>query len=269
VSARRCTHLPAGPSLDVLLFCTECDAEVIHGYVVSDTLDAQSLVDRLNGRRQMNLHTAGIHPDATARATALLRAQAYEQAVEDVEELCPRDETAEARATHPLALLARAMRAEAKVKVLGDELRDELARTEDLRSKLQLVATGAEDVWRWHGGGEDEPGSMSNSLPVVMRADTLRALLSRAERDRFDMEEAERERDRLVKIRDADAAAHGVCYHWVSSEGRAFCGAKDVTLRTFEQRLATCQDCLALEVCAVPAGTPSSEVWTSPERTDR
>ena len=40
MSAKRCPHkfLP-GPSLDGLLYCNECDAEVIRGYVVADTLD--------------------------------------------------------------------------------------------------------------------------------------------------------------------------------------------------------------------------------------
>lgn len=41
--------------------------------------------------------------------------------------------------------------------------------------QLAIVDAGAEGVWRWQGDGHDHPESLS--CPVVMSADTLRALL--------------------------------------------------------------------------------------------
>ncbi len=57
------------------------------------------------------------------------------------------------------------------------EVQAGLDRELDLRAQLRVVETGTEGVWRWQGDGEDHPESLS--CPVVMSAETLRALLAR------------------------------------------------------------------------------------------
>lgn len=77
-------------------------------------------------------------------------------------------------------LLARAERAEQKVKALGDAYRGDLAKLEEARARLGLVSACVDDVWRWQGDGCDHPESLS--CPVVMSANKLRAILRRTER---------------------------------------------------------------------------------------
>ena len=67
-----------------------------------------------------------------------------------------------------------------KFAALVAELKEETSRREAAESKLRLVATSTENVWRWQGDGSDQPESLS--CPVVMSADALRTLL--AGRDR-------------------------------------------------------------------------------------
>ena len=60
-------------------------------YIYYSTL---RVIGCLEGRRDMNLRTAALHPDPSVRAEALARAAAYRQAAEDVAELLsPLDET--------------------------------------------------------------------------------------------------------------------------------------------------------------------------------
>lgn len=55
-----------------------------------------------------------------------------------------------------------------------------VAENESLRTKLRVAQADREDVWFWQGQ-DDEPSSLS--CPVVMSAETLRALLARATMD--------------------------------------------------------------------------------------
>lgn len=64
-----------------------------------------------------------------------------------------------------------------KAHQLAGELRLEIQIRNDLRTKLAVVNTPYPNVWVWQGDGHDEIESLS--CPVVMSADTLRALLTK------------------------------------------------------------------------------------------
>ena len=78
----------------------------------------------------------------------------------------------------------------------------------DLKQKLALVSTESEGVWLWQGDGGNEPASLS--CPVVMSADTLRAMLARATmlEERAAAERALRQAERDLAIRMTD---RGIC----------------------------------------------------------
>lgn len=78
--------------------------------------------------------------------------------------------------------------AEGKLAGLVDELKLFTAERDEAQSNLFLVHAPAANVWHWQGDGEDRPETMAAGLPVVMRVETLRAMLARAD-------EAERDRD--------------------------------------------------------------------------
>ncbi len=63
------------------------------------------------------------------------------------------------------------------------ETKEALDLVADLRAKLALVATDTADVWYYQGDGGDHIDSPEGRLtcPVVMSADTLRALLAKGE----------------------------------------------------------------------------------------
>lgn len=56
------------------------------------------------------------------------------------------------------------------------EVREGLAREQELHRLLAIVETDSEGVWRWQGDGYDHPAALS--CPVVMSADTLRTFVA-------------------------------------------------------------------------------------------
>lgn len=62
-----------------------------------------------------------------------------------------------------------------KFEALARELEATQAELETAERKLAVVAAGPDVVWRWQGDGLDHPESLS--CPVVMSAETLRAIL--------------------------------------------------------------------------------------------
>jgi hypothetical protein len=59
---------------------------------------------------------------------------------------------------------------------MAEHLKREIVEKESARAQLAIARTPTDDVWMWQGGG-DEPEGLS--CPVVMSAETLRALLAR------------------------------------------------------------------------------------------
>jgi len=76
-------------------------------------------------------------------------------------------------------LKARLAKLQAKFDGMAHGYRQDLKRLEEARQVLKLVKTPYADVWVWQGDGMDEPKSLG--CPVVMSADTLRAIIN--ERD--------------------------------------------------------------------------------------
>jgi hypothetical protein len=69
----------------------------------------------------------------------------------------------------------RVAQLELKVRQISEEYKRELEAHRKSRAELAMVSTSFENVWRWQGDKGDHPESLS--CPVVMSADTVRALV--------------------------------------------------------------------------------------------
>lgn len=69
-----------------------------------------------------------------------------------------------------------ASRAEYKELQAWEEVKTLLAKERELRSALEVVKTGIDDVWFWQDDGYDHPKSLS--CPVVMHAETVREFVA-------------------------------------------------------------------------------------------
>lgn len=110
------------------------------------------------------------------------------------------------------AMTKRAERAERNAGAMANELRIANEERDQARRERGVAYMGIDGVWRWQGDGSDAPKSLA--CPVVMRADTLREMLARAERAEADRDSADaaldRERGLLARVtaeRDALAKA--------------------------------------------------------------
>ena len=63
-----------------------------------------------------------------------------------------------------------------KIEGFVEHLKIEEAARRKAEASLDMVKTSLDNVWRWQGDGYDDPATLS--CPVVMSADTLRALQS-------------------------------------------------------------------------------------------
>ena len=108
----------------------------------------------------------------------------------------------------PLPYWARTARAEAKLAEAIVIAKAGIEREQELQTKLRMLHAGVDDVWFWQGDGQDHPESLS--CPVVMSADTLRAMLARATmlEERAAAERALRQAERDLAIRMTD---RGIC----------------------------------------------------------
>jgi hypothetical protein len=97
------------------------------------------------------------------------------------------DEAAEALAAMT-ARAEKAEKAETSLTTVRDEWEQERRVRLDAENALRLVRTDIENVWRWQGDGYDDPTTLS--CPVIMSADTVRALVARAEKAEAELRDA-------------------------------------------------------------------------------
>jgi hypothetical protein len=80
----------------------------------------------------------------------------------------------EARNALP-ALVSEVLRLRWRLDTINEELRRAAQEAETAKSNVKTAHASRGDIWFWAGDGHDDPGTLS--CPVVMSADTLRAIL--------------------------------------------------------------------------------------------
>lgn len=160
--------------------CTALLVAKVPGLVAAVRVRQEALDDLAKGRTTVR-HVGDCTEDAPCVACRALGNTAAATERGDAAEA--RAARAEAQANYLADEAAeqrrRAERAERLARQAFRDLEAALNRERELRCQLGTVNAGAEDVWRWQGEGDD-PASLT--CPVVMSAETLRALLARVEK---------------------------------------------------------------------------------------
>jgi hypothetical protein len=119
----------------------------------------------------------GVHVDGySLTAVTAIQREAYELGLSRAQATQPAQQAPAVSDEHPQRIATLTKQRDGW-KEEAEKLRQDCA---DLMSQIDLrTRHQRNDVWYWQGDGEDYPESMSNSMAVVIRADQLRALLSR------------------------------------------------------------------------------------------